>query len=155
MTSGFLESVMHQRPASFSPCVLIPFALLLVVAGCASHKRPVLYPNAYWNQVGGDRAQEDIDACFEFAKNQVAQYGKGNKALTEGAKGATAGAAGGAAAGAFSGGGIGRGAGTGAAAGAAIGVVRGLWAGAEPDPVFKRFVEQCLRDKGYDPMGWQ
>jgi hypothetical protein len=22
-----------------------------------------------------------------------------------------------------------------------------------PDPVFKKFVEQCLRDKGYQPVG--
>jgi hypothetical protein len=65
------------------------------------------------------------------------------------------GAAGGAAAGAVSGGNLGRAAGTGAAAGAAIGVVRGLWDGSEPDPLYKRFVEECLREKGYNPQGWQ
>jgi hypothetical protein len=25
----------------------------------------------------------------------------------------------------------------------------------KPDPVFKKFVEQCLRDKGYQPIGWR
>jgi hypothetical protein len=146
---------MFCRLVSLLSFILIPGALLLATGSCASHKRPALYPNTYLKQVGESRAQEDIDACFEFAKSQVAQFGKDSKALTEGAKGATAGAAGGAAAGALSGGGLARGAGTGAAAGAAIGIVRGLWKGSEPDPVFKRFVEQCLRDKGYDPMGWQ
>ena len=25
----------------------------------------------------------------------------------------------------------------------------------EPDPVYRNFVETCLRDKGYQPIGWQ
>ena len=25
----------------------------------------------------------------------------------------------------------------------------------EPDPVYRNFVEKCLRDKGYEPIGWQ
>jgi len=146
---------MSRSRVSLLSLVLLPVALLASTGSCASHKRPVLYPNAYLRQVGESQAQADIDECFEFAKSQVAQYRKGDKALTEGAKGAAVGAAGGAAAGAIAGGGIGRGAGTGAAAGAAIGIVRGLWEGSEPDPIFKRFVEQCLHEKGYMAMGWQ
>ena len=23
-----------------------------------------------------------------------------------------------------------------------------------PSPVYKRFVDRCLREKGYDPIGW-
>lgn len=130
-------------------------ALSVSVWSCASHKRPVLYPNAYLQQVGEDQAQADIDECFEFAATAVDQYRKGERALEGGAKGATVGAAAGAAGSAVGGGSVGRGAGTGAAAGAAIGVVSGLWSGSEPEPIFKQFVEQCLRDKGYDPKGWQ
>ena len=146
---------MSRRCLSLLSLALVPAALLVCIGSCASHKRPVLYPNAYLKQVGDSQAQADIDECFEFAASQVEQYRKGDKVLEQGTKGAVVGAAGGAAAGAVSGGGVGRGAGTGAAAGAAIGIVRGLWSGSEPEPLFKQFVEQCLRDKGYDPKGWQ
>ncbi|MBW2448714.1 MAG: hypothetical protein JRG83_22750, partial [Deltaproteobacteria bacterium] len=49
----------------------------------------------------------------------------------------------------------GRGAATGAAGAAAGGLVRGLFRSREPDPVERRFVEQCLRDRGYQPIGWR
>jgi hypothetical protein len=26
---------------------------------------------------------------------------------------------------------------------------------AEPSPVFKQFTNRCLKEKGYEPMGWQ
>jgi hypothetical protein len=25
----------------------------------------------------------------------------------------------------------------------------------DPDPVFKNFVNRCLKEKGYDPIGWR
>jgi hypothetical protein len=50
---------------------------------------------------------------------------------------------------------LGRGAAAGAAGGAAGGMTRGLFESGEPDPVMKRFVERCLRDKGYEPIGWK
>ena len=50
---------------------------------------------------------------------------------------------------------VGRGAGAGAAAGAAGGLVRGLFRGREPTPVYRRFVERCLSDKGYEVIGWE
>jgi hypothetical protein len=27
--------------------------------------------------------------------------------------------------------------------------------GTDSDPVFRQFVEKCLRDKGYEPIGWK
>ena len=49
--------------------------------------------------------------------------------------------------------------GTGAAAGAAGGGVggffRGIFGSSEPDPVYKRYVETCLRERGYQPIGWK
>jgi len=49
----------------------------------------------------------------------------------------------------------GTGAAVGAASGAAGGLVRGALKARDPDPVFKRFVERCLRERGYDVVGWR
>jgi hypothetical protein len=43
----------------------------------------------------------------------------------------------------------------GAATGATAGLLHGLWSGTEPDPVFVNFVERCLREDGYEPIGWR
>ena len=68
--------------------------------------------------------------------------------------GAAAGAAGGAVVGR-----AGTGAAVGAAGGGAAGVTRGLIHGLKrkqsPSPVYKTFVNRCLREKNYDPIGWQ
>jgi len=61
------------------------------------------------------------------------------------------------------GGAIGGAAGEGAAIGAAGGATAGplgtmlgwMFQRSEPDPVYRTFVETCLRDKGYQPIGWQ
>ena len=50
---------------------------------------------------------------------------------------------------------VGRGAAAGAAGSAVVGLVRGLFRSREPDPVYRRFVEKCLREKGYEPIGWK
>jgi uncharacterized protein YcfJ len=50
---------------------------------------------------------------------------------------------------------IGRGALVGGVAGAATGLVRGIYKSSQPSPVYKAFVNRCLRDKGYDPIGWE
>jgi outer membrane lipoprotein SlyB len=133
---------------------LLTAALLLpIVAACAS-KRPVLYPNAQLKAVGSTTAQRDIDACIDLAEDHGVDAGQ-----TEGVAGsAGAGGAVGGAAGAASGAVLGRpgiGAAAGAAGGAAGGLVRGALKARDPDPVFKRFVERCLRDKGYDVVGWR
>ncbi|HEY3019959.1 MAG TPA: hypothetical protein VGJ32_07180, partial [Solirubrobacteraceae bacterium] len=53
----------------------------------------------------------------------------------------------------------GRGAGTGAAVGAATGATAGAVHGAakqtEPSPVYKRYVDRCLGERGYAVIGWQ
>ena len=41
------------------------------------------------------------------------------------------------------------------AAGAAAGAVRGGFDAADPNPTYRRFVERCLRERGYDVIGWQ
>ena len=131
--------------------VLILFALTLI--GCAASQRPVLYPNNHLKTVGNAQAQRDIDECMQTAeayvkKNQESKVAEG--AVKGGAVGAATGAAVGAVTGNF-----GRGLAAGAAGGAAGGATYGLFKAAEPSPVFKQFTNRCLKEKGYEPMGWQ
>jgi hypothetical protein len=50
---------------------------------------------------------------------------------------------------------VGRGAAAGAAGGAAGSVARGLWHWNDPDPAERGYVEHCLRERGYDVIGWR
>ncbi len=43
----------------------------------------------------------------------------------------------------------------GAAAGAATGAVGGAFQSAELNPTFKRFVQRCLSERGYEVIGWE
>jgi hypothetical protein len=133
-------------------CILILFSAL-AVAACAE-KRPVLYPNAHLQQVGSEAAQRDVDACIQYAKDSGADSDKGADIAKNTAGGAAVGGAVGAATGAILGN-LGRGAAAGAAGGAAGGLTRGVLKSDEPDAVFKNFVDRCLREKGYDPIGWR
>ena len=126
---------------------------LLFFAACAE-KRPVLYPNSHLNRVGSQTAQADINECMRLAKESNVSEEKGGKVAKDTATGAAVGAAVGGAVGAVTGN-FGRGLGAGAAGGGAGGLVRGAIRSSDPDPVFQRFVERCLRDKGYEPIGWK
>jgi outer membrane lipoprotein SlyB len=136
-------------------------AAISATVGCGS-QRPVLYPNAHLNQVGTSAAERDIDLCIRTAEDYVASGGRNEKALEGAAVGGGTGAAVGAAAGAAGGAIVGR-AGTaaavGAAGGGAAGVIHGLIHGLggrhDPDPIYKNFVNRCLRERGYDPIGWR
>ena len=131
------------------------------LVGCAS-QRPILYPSAHLNQVGTTVAEHDIDLCMRMAEDYVSSGGRTEKAVEAAAVGGGTSAAIGAAAGAAGGAIVGR-AGTaaavGAAGGGAAGVTRGLIHGLsgkkEHDPVYKNFVNRCLRERGYDPIGWR
>jgi hypothetical protein len=138
---------MHARLAA----LVLPAALL--AAGCAA-KRPVLYPNRQLQALGQPAAQAEIDACIARAEAYGADPERGGQVADRTVEGAAVGGATGAAAGAVLGS-AGRGAGAGAAAGAAGGFVRGLFRGRDPDPIHRRFVEHCLRDAGYEVIGWR
>jgi hypothetical protein len=133
----------------------------LTVTGCSS-QRPVLYPNEHLKQIGNAAADRDINECMQRAEQYVSSGGGGGDALeratVSGGTGAAVGAAAGAAGGAVLGP-AGRGAAAGAAGGAAAGVTRGLIHGLtrkeHPSPIYKTFVDRCLRAKGYDPIGWE
>lgn len=129
------------------------FVIILLGAGCAQ-KRPVLYPNATLEQQGQQVAQSDIDACFQLAKAHQTGGDQGDELAKKTGKGAVVGGAVGGAVGAVTGS-LGRGAAAGAAGGAAGGLTRGLFEAREPDPITRRFVERCLREKGYEPIGWR
>lgn len=136
--------------------------VLLVLAGCST-RHPTLYPNEQYKRVGSAQAQADIEACERQAEEYVKNPGRGGQRAGEAARntgvGAAVGAAGGAVGGAI-GGNVGQGAAVGAASGATAGLLGTMFGwmfnnDGGPDPTFRNFVERCLRDKGYEPIGWE
>jgi hypothetical protein len=126
--------------------------VILFLAGCGAH-RPVLYPNEHLKRVGDLRAQKDIDECCRQAEVYVKAY-PGAKVAGSTAAGAAGGAVVGGAMGSVTGQ-LGRGAAIGAAGGAAGGFMHGLFRASQPSPVYKNFVDRCLREKGYELIGWE
>lgn len=141
-----------RRRALRHPAAVLVIAALAAL-GCAV-KRPVLYPNEHLQEVGAEVAQSDVARCMRLAQ----EYGLGEhpaaRTAEEAAKGSAEGAVAGAAGGAVVGH-AGRGAGVGAAAGGARGAMRGIFGARDPDPVFKRFVAECLAERGYQLIGWR
>lgn len=128
--------------------------LALAVGACASTQSPVLYPNAHLQRVGRQQAERDIAECRRLASEYVRSTA--TKDIARGAAvGGLAGAAIGAVGGAVSGAGASRGAAIGAATGGTAGAVGGAVKQTKPSPVYKRFVNRCLRERGYAVLGWQ
>jgi hypothetical protein len=133
--------------------------LLLGISACAS-QRPVLSPNAHLMRVGPGVGEQDIGECIaraEAGSTEGRETSKDN-VVAGTATGSVVGAAAGGAGGAV----VGR-AGQGAAAGAAGGaaaslmhaLLQGLFGSKPPDPSYRQFVDRCLREKGYEPVGWK
>ena len=133
--------------------------ILTVVAlgtGCAHSQSPVLYPNAKYKEAGREQADAEIAACRSLADDYISSGGATAKEIgKDTAVGGVGGAAIGAVAGAVSGGGAGRGAAIGAATGATAGAVHGTAKRMDPSPIYKGFVDRCLRERGYEVIGWQ
>jgi hypothetical protein len=127
-----------------------------MVSGCAGPK-PILYPNAHYQRVGESVAQSDIEGCRVAADAAGANRDPGK--VTQAARSAAAGGAIGGAAGAAGGavvGHAGRGAGMGAASGAAAALMRTLlFQRKTTSQAHIRYVDLCLQDLGYEPVGWQ
>jgi hypothetical protein len=127
----------------------------LVLSAC-SGPNPILYPNAHYQQVGKLGAEQDIEECSSMAKqagtkpsqSQTGQAAAGT--VGGGAIGSAAGAVGGAVVGR-----PGRGAMIGAASGATGGFLRSLFRKSQPSDAHKQFVTRCLKERGYDPVGWE
>jgi hypothetical protein len=134
-------------------------ALLMVVTlalGCSHSQSPVLYPNAKLETAGKAQADADISHCRQRADEYVSSGAATAKEVgKDTAVGGAGGAAVGAVAGAVAGGGAGRGAAIGAATGATAGAVHGAVKSSGPSPIYKNFVDRCLREKGYEVIGWQ
>jgi hypothetical protein len=134
----------------------------LAVSGCATGTRspsakPVLYPNAKFNQTGEAKARAEAEACQARAQQAgLTPDDKNNSVATGAARGAaTAGVA--AAVGTLIGGqnmdrAVRNGAGA-AAVGASAGAVNGAF-NDRANPTYRHFVERCLSEKGFEVIGW-
>lgn len=121
--------------------------MLLILLSCAS--RPQLYPNQKLKTVGKEAAKKDVDRCIADA-DQYLESSKGKQVAKGAGAGAVIGGAMGAVSGMFSGNmgrGLLRGGAIGAAGGGAAGAV-------SPDQLKRRYVNQCLAEKGYRVLGW-
>jgi hypothetical protein len=114
----------------------------------------VLYPNTRLQEGGQAVAQQDIEECLQRAAEAGHTSSAAGNVAGSTAVGAAAGAAVGSAVGAVTGR-AGRGAAIGAAGGGSSGLIRGLFRSRDLDPVQRRFVEQCLQEKGYQIIGWR
>ena len=137
---------------SFIACSLL-FIVPLMLTACAA-KRPVLYPNAHLKEIGQPKADQEIDDCISLANSYKAGGDKTREVAKDAGKAGIVGAATGAVIGAITGD-FGRGAAIGGAGAATAAMGSGLMRSDEPDPVFKQFVEQCLREKGFQSLGWR
>jgi outer membrane lipoprotein SlyB len=137
--------------------VLFAGVITANVAGCSSSpKRPVLYPNQHLNRVGGPVSQQDIDACMRLARSSGVNVTKDGEVGRKAASGAALGGVSTGVYGAVRGSSdVGNRALAGAAAGAATGAVRGGIQSTEQSPLFMKFVNKCLSEKGYSVIGWQ
>jgi hypothetical protein len=124
--------------------------------GCAGPK-PILYPNAHYQRVGESVAESDIAGCRAAA--DAAGANRDPSKVTRAARSTAAGGAIGGAAGAAGGavlGHAGRGAAVGAASGAAAALMRAiLFQRPTTSQAHIAYVDRCLQDLGYEPVGWQ
>jgi hypothetical protein len=121
--------------------------IILLFISCAS--RPQLYPNEKFKEVGKKTAQKEIDHCLGEADVYL-KSSQGKKIAKSAGAGAALGATIGAVGGMFTGNmgrGLVRGGAMGAAGGAAVGAL-------SPDEIKRRYVNQCLAEKGYQIIGW-
>jgi hypothetical protein len=130
--------------------------VLAAVGGCAGEPRPILYPNAHLSAVGQARADADLAECRRLAEAAGASAGgrEGEQAARDAAVGGAIGGATGAAGGAVLGL-PGTGAAVGAATGATANFMRSLFRRDQPSQAYRGFVDRCLQERGYDPVGWQ
>jgi hypothetical protein len=132
-------------------------ALLFGLSACASH-RPELSSNEHLTRVGSRVAEQDIDECMRRAQAGEGHENRAASAAVNTAGSAAVGAAAGGAGGAVVGQ-AGQGAAIGAASSAAASLMysllRSLFTSDPPPPYYRGVVNNCLRDKGYDPVEWK
>ena len=130
-----------------------PLVVAVISLGCGA-KRPVLYPNDTYEELGDEAAQEIVNYCLERADNAELADSQGEGA----AKGAAADAVIGAAIWGAVGwifGSPGRSAAAGGVVGGSGGAMRGAGSSGRNDMTYRRFVEICLTEQGLQPIGWK
>jgi outer membrane lipoprotein SlyB len=133
--------------------LVISVAIVFSCIACAS-RRPILAPNDHLQEMGPETAQRDVNECIRLATEAGPGATRGKQIVGQTAGGTVVGAAAGAVAGAISGG-PGLGAAAGAAGGATAGLLSGLFGSSDLDARQQRYAEDCLRQKGYNPIGWR
>jgi uncharacterized protein YcfJ len=122
----------------------------------SSSARPVFYPNPTLNRVGNAQAQADSDQCMGSARSAGLTPEEKDNAVERGAaKGAAVGGVVGAV-GALVRGHPARALESGAVC-AVVGGSAGAVAGSfneKPSSTYRHYVQRCLKDKGYDVIGW-
>ena len=135
--------------------ILCFFVAACLLTGCASAK-PVIYPNTHYNEVGHQAAQQDLADCIALAQSAGVSSRK-NEAEEEASR-AAGGTAAGAATGAV-GGAIAGGAAIGSVVGAATGltavIISSVFQKPKNNPIFEKFVDRCLQERGYEIVGWE
>lgn len=128
---------------------------VFLLAACSA-PQPIFYPNDHLKSVGRKASNRDIADCKRMAKQYGASEGPGKAAKA--ARSTAAGAGGGAVTGVVGGaiaGSAGRGAAIGAATGATAGLLKGLFSRPKPSQTYTAFVNRCLKERGYDVIGWE
>jgi hypothetical protein len=149
----------HRTGARARPPALALVVAALMLAACASDPEPILYPNDRLQAVGQAQAEQDIAECRDLAENAGASAGSGEAGRAAGstAAGGAIGGASGAVGGAILGS-PGTGAAVGAATGATAGLMRSIFSGGRgsgPSAAYRNVVDRCLRERGYEPAGWE
>ncbi len=131
--------------------------ILLLAAGpvCAESLRPVLYPNEHLKAMGAKRAQADIEECMRMAEEYGVNPEVDDEIAREAAQDAAVAAVAGATIAAILGGDPGEAAAVSAVGAGIASYSRGALERQRPGWVFRRFVERCLLEKGYETIGWQ
>ena len=144
---------MKSSSASFLTILLLVSALV----ACAGPE-PVLRSNNQLQLYGKEVADREAAMCGLKAERAGLQHGT-NRSGNAGA-GLLLGVVGGAAVGASTGlvggpTGIAIGAAAGGAVGGVLGILAGTYKSLEPQKEYAAFVERCLKEKGYETVGWQ
>ena len=131
--------------------------------GCSTHTSggsalagtPVLYPNAYYRQVGEAQAQQDVRYCMRAGEDYKQEPDRYKQMAKRTVGGAALGAGAGALGGTIMRGQIGRATAAGAAIGGAAGLLSDLFRRGDTDPSAEKVVEHCLNRLGYEVETWR
>jgi len=130
----------------------LPLLLAVALLGACASNQPVVYQAG---GTAGGNVEAAIAECKQLAEEAGARPGgAAGTTAKRTAEGAAVGAATGAVGGAIAGN-AGEGAAIGAATGATVNLIRNLFNEPAPNPAYRAYVERCLRDRGYDVVGWQ